>query len=132
MKLKPTRSTAFVIGLAIVAFVVGLAAALFGPRGQTVSTIVGALGIAAGLVLLASRSLVKTEHGVAAGRQIPARHLATRRIRVGGAAGILLGLALLIPDMRIRTAVMLCAVAVSMAGVFRVPKRLFIVEGPGE
>lgn len=132
MKVKANRSTAFDIGLVIVAFVVGLAVALFGPRGQIVPTVVGALGIAAGLVLLTSRSLFKAEHGMAAGRQIPARHLATRQMRVGGAAGILFGLSLVIPDMRIRTAVMLCAAAVSIAGVFRVPKRLFIVEEPVE
>ena len=132
MKVKENRSTALDIGLVIVAFVVGLAVALSGPRGQIVPTVVGALGIATGLVLLTSRSLFQAEHGMAAGRQIPARHLATRQMRVGAAAGILFGLALVIPDMRIRTAVTLCGAAVSIAGILRVPKRLFIVKEPVE
>lgn len=134
MKIETNRSTsiAFVTGLVVVAFCAGLALALSGADGQILLRTVGALGIVAGLFLLASRNLFKREAGASVERQVSAEHTARMRTRIVGATGILLGVAQFIPDMRVRTAVMLCAAAVSIAGVFRVPRRLFIVKDSAE
>jgi len=131
MKTQANRSSdiAFVLGLALVAFAAGLALALWGPDGPAVPRVVGALAIVPGLFLLTSRNLLKRDAGVPPDLQIPAEHMARMRMRIVGATGILMGVAQFIPDGRMQTGVMLCAAAVSIAGVFKVPRRLFTVKG---
>jgi hypothetical protein len=131
MSIETNRSNriAFVVGLAVVAFAVGLALALWGSGGYLVTRVVGALGIVAGFFLLTSRNLFKRDAGVPPDLQIPAERRARMGMRIVGATGILVGVAQFIPDTRMQTAVMVCAAAVSLAGVFKVPRRLFNIEG---
>lgn len=134
MTIETNRSTpiAFVTGLVVVAFCAGLALAMSGAHGQILPRAVGTVGIVAGLFLLMSRNVFKREAGASVERQVPAEYMARMRMRIAGACGILLGAAQFIPDMRLRTAVMLCAAAVSIAGVFGVPRRLFVVKESAE
>jgi hypothetical protein len=136
MTTETNRSTriSFVFGLVLVAFAVGLALALGGspPVGQSVPRVVGALGIVSGLVLITPRNLFKRDGVVPTPRQLSAEHSARMRMRLSGVTGIVFGVAQFMPDIRLQAAFMLCAAAVSMAGVFRVPRRLFILNERAE
>lgn len=120
---------AFIVGVIGVPFAVGLALAVWGrPVGDIVPRIAGALGIVGGVFLLTLRNLFKPDPGEPTAPQVRARHMARRGIRIGGAGGILFGVAQFFPDIHVRTALMVCAAVVSMAGVFKVPRRFFILE----
>ena len=115
----------FVVGLAAVAFAAGLALALLAPGGRAVPRVIGALGIVSGLFLLTSRNLFERDAAVPPDEQIRAERMARPQMRISGATTILMGMALFIADERIRTAVLVCAAALIMAGVFKVPRRFF-------
>jgi hypothetical protein len=125
-----SRHLTFVVGLVLVAFAAGLALALGGspPVGQNVGRVVGALSIVSGLFLLTSRNLLERDGAAPTPPQLSAERVARMRIRIGGATGILIGVAQFIPNMGLRATVTLCAAALSMAGVFRLPRRLFILR----
>lgn len=124
METNRSNRTALVFGLAVVGFAVGITVALWGV-GQVVTRVIGAIGIAVGLFLLTSRNLFKRDAGVSPDLQIAAEHAPRVQMRVLGATAILIGVAQFIPNMRLQIAVTLCAAAVSMAGAFKVPRRIF-------
>jgi hypothetical protein len=128
MKIEADRSRriAFVVGIAVVAFAAGLALALWGPSvGQTIAKAAGALGIVAGLYLLTSRDVLERDDRVSPDLQRPSLHMARTRLRIVGATVILMGVAQWVPETAVRTGLLLCAAAVSILGVFKVPRRLF-------
>ena len=79
-----------------------------------------------GFLLLTSQRPFKDSDGPRTAVQRAAKLQMQRHFRIMGASAILMGVAQFIPDMPIRTAVILCGAGVSMAGVFRVPRRLFL------
>ncbi len=132
MTIETNRSSRvpFVVGLVLVAFAAGLALALWGrpPVGESVATVVGAVGIVSGLILLTSRNLFKQDGDAPTPLKLAAEHSGRMRMRLSGVAWILIGAAQLVPNIGLRATLMLCAAALSMAGVFRVPRRLFILK----
>ena len=131
LSMSRSNHIAFVIGLAIVAFAAGLALALWGPDGQAPIRVIGALGIATGLFLLTlpRRHLLKRDPELSPDVQLLAEHMVLRRMRILGATGTLMGMAQLLPDSRVKMALMLCSAAASMAAAFKVPRRFFVLEG---
>jgi hypothetical protein len=129
MKIETNRSNriAAVVGVALVAFAVGLALTLWGSGDQLVTRLVGALGIVTGLFLLTSpsRYLFRRDARLSADLQIPAEQELRVQLRMSGATGILLGMAISVSDVRMRAAFVLCAAVVSIAGAFKVPRSLF-------
>ena len=120
-----STSIGIVAGLAVVAFAAGLALALLGPGGRAVPRVIGALGIVSGLFLLTSRNLFERDGTVVPDLQIRAEHMARPRMRIIGATTILMGMALFIVDERLRTFVLVCAAALSVSGLLKVPRRFF-------
>lgn len=124
---RPWRVALFATVL-VTAIGMGLVLALWGPgAGLMVAKVAGAAGIVCGLFLLLSptRYLFTKERGVSPEVQIPAAQMLGRQMRISGATGVLMGIGILIPDASIRAAFMLCAAAVSIAGVLKRPRSLF-------
>lgn len=131
MTIDKSRSNriVFIAAAVLVPCAIGLTLALSRhPSGQLVTRAVGALGIGAGLFLLAARSLFKPRNGVPTREQLQAEQLAVLRMRFMGATNLLLGLAQFVPDSNARMALTLAAVAVGTASVFKVPRRLFVAR----
>lgn len=98
--------------------------------GDTVLKIVGALCVASGLsVFLVRNFFTRDPDGPPTEQQIAGERQARMSMRFVGASVVLLGIAQFIPDSWVRTAVMSCGAAVSIAGVFKVPRRLFAPNG---
>ena len=117
---KDRRNTiALGLGLALAAFVAGLALALWRPAGSGVPRVVGAIGIVAGVVLLTSRNLFKRDERVDLAIRIQAEQRARVLMRIMGASQILFGAAQFVPDLGVRIALTLCSAAVSVAGICR-------------
>jgi hypothetical protein len=127
-KHRSTRNPRVIL-LVLCAFVAGLVLALWAP-GRNAPRIVGALGVAAGLVLLLVRNpFTRDPDAPPTEQQIAAEHQARTGMRTVGASVVLMGMAEFIPDIQMRTVVILCGAAVSMAGVLKVPRRLFAPKG---
>jgi hypothetical protein len=105
MNIEADRSNriAFVVGVVVVPFAVGLALPLWGTQ----------------------RNLINRDAGLPAALQLPAEHILRMRMRISGATVLLAGVSQFASDIRVQTVFMLCAGAVGMAGFFEVPKRLF-------
>jgi hypothetical protein len=115
--------------LAICAFVAGLFLAVWAPRGN-VPRVVGAVGVVSGLFLLLSRNLFSRDPDApATEQQVAAEHQVRMGMRTLGASIVLFGAAQFVPDTHLRTALILCGSALSVAGAFRVPRRFFAPKG---
>jgi hypothetical protein len=122
------RNRIFAVGgVTAVAFAAGLASALLGV--QAVPRVVGVLGVINGLFLVISPGVVKRNPGFPPEVQIPAEHALRLPMRLLGVTGIFMGLAMLTPNVYMRTSAIFCGAACSMAGAFRFPRRFFAPRG---
>jgi hypothetical protein len=127
---NPSNSEWPVLWGVFFACVAGVGVALWLP-GEQVPKVVGAFCVASGLCLFLLRNVFTRDPDRLAIEELMAAERQARiRMRIAGASVVLLGMAQFVPDLWGRTAVMSCAAAVSFAGVFKVPRRLFVPKGP--
>ena len=123
----------WIVLLTVTSFAFGLVLSLWGrPAAEIVMKVVGIVGVVSGLLLLTSRKLFERQPDGSTGAPIAVEHMVRMRMRIVGATGVFLGASQLVPDQRAGAVLLVCAAAVSMAGVFKVPRRLFTLQGHAE
>jgi hypothetical protein len=127
------RNRLLLIGVAVVVpFVAGLAMALwYGSSAELIMQFVGAFAVAVGVVQLTLRRVFEPDARADPAVLLRAERQALRRFRCMGVTSLADGVAQFSPDDRFRVVLMACGAALSVAGLLRVPRRLFEVTGEG-
>ena len=115
-----------VVAIAIAALVAGAVLAGWGASHHVVPKAAGALCIVSGVMLATMQNVLRPGDTVSADARRDVERRLRARMRIAGLAGIVLGVAQFIPNMRVRATMAVLAGAISLAGVFRIPRRMFV------
>lgn len=131
--MKRSTTIFWIAVLVAVSFTLGLALSIRERTGtEIVMKLAGIMAVVSGVFLLTSRNVTRRQPEGPTGGSMAVEYVTRMRIRIVGASGVLLGASQFVPNHNTGTVLVLCAAAVSTGGVFKLPRRLFTLQGHAE